>query len=572
MTEREELERLRRLRELEERERATTPRKTLTEVRKQLQREGGLLPRAEGEAISRKLGRQIGLTARAGYEGVMAIPGMIADAPFRVARALGADVPVPTERQGRMLSAIGLPEPATDTERIAGAGASAMAGTGGTIKLADMARSLVTSPAVQQTLSRLGMQPGMQVASAGAGGTSAQTAEERGAGPIGTMTAGLAGAMAPYALSQVGGRVLRPVGSFKSTEQKVLIDQAKRMGFKLTAGQETGNERLMAAESTMRRIPGGGEIQKLGTQNKRVLGAQALRTIGEQGDAVTPDVLSRADARIGNQFERVTKNATIRLGDDFVDDLARIEQEYVQVWNQSDQMGKVIDRAMNAATKGAISGEEYQRIRSALQREAVSKIKSGDANTGNALADLAEVLDDAAQKSIPEKLSNVLRDARKQWRNLLVLYDATTANITGKSGAGDLDPNALMNAVIKNRGRRVFAKTPLGGGDELADLARISTSIRDLIPSSGTAERMYWMSILGGGAGTVGGALIGGAPGAVIGQAAGVATPYLTTRAMMSDPLQAYLKHGYAPGAAQTLVNQRVPLSAIGSVTAEQNR
>lgn len=514
-----------------------------------------------------KVSRQLGLTARAGIEGLTAIPGMIADAPFRVARAAGADVPLPSEAQSGLLNKF-LPQPENATERVANIGASAIAGTGGMVKLSELGAK-AASPVVSQSLQQLGQQPGMQVLSAGTGGVSAGTAQERGAGPVGTTLAGIAGSLAPYAASQTAAKLLNPVQKFKSPEQTALINQAKKQGFKLTAGQETGNERLQAAESTMRRVPGGGEIQEIGFNNWKILNRNALKAIGEGGDAVTPEILSQADERIGSVFERVTKNATVALGDDFIDDLARVEQEHVAVWNKSDEIKAVLERALAAAEKGKVSGQEYQRIRSSLQKAAVAKISSGDANTGNALGDIAEALDNAAQRSIPENMVGELKNARKEWRNLLTLYDASTGNIAGKSGAGNLDPGALINAVVKNRGRKVFAKSPLGGGDELADLARTATAIRDLIPSSGTAERMYWMNALTGGGGSVAGSILAGAPGAAVGYGAGLATPYLATKAMMSDSMQAYLTKGIAPGLAKKLSNQQIPLSALTNVVGQ---
>ncbi len=518
-------------------------------------------PKAPERTTGQKIGRQLALTARAGIEGVTALPGMLADAPFQVANLFGANMRLPSQAQANLLNQVGFPQPENATERIANMGTSAMAGTGATVKLANLAGA-----------TRFAAQPGMQVLSAGTGGVSAQAAKEEGAGPVGTTLAGIAGSLAPYAAAQVGSRVLKPVGSFKTDEQVEIINQAKKQGFKLTAGQETGNERMQAAESTMRRIPGGGEIQRLAHDNWKVLNRNALRSIGESGDAVTPSVLSRADDRIGSEFERITRNANIRLGDDFIDDLARVEQEHVSVWNKSDQIKDVLDKAVGAATKGELSGQEYMRIRSSLQKEAVAKITAGDANTGQALGDIAEALDNAAQRSLSDRALADLKTARREWRNLLTLYDATTANIAGKSGAGNLDPGALVNAVVKNRGRRVFAKSPLGGGDELADLARTATSIRDLIPSSGTAERMFWMNALTGGGGSVLGATIGGSPGAAIGYAGGLAAPYVATKTMMSDPVQQYLKHGFAPGAAATLNARQVPLSAVGNVLANDER
>lgn len=72
--------------------------------------------------------RQAGLTARAGISGVTGLSGAIADVPFAVARAMGANVPLPSSEQQALMTRMGLPEPEGTVENIAQLGGAMLAG------------------------------------------------------------------------------------------------------------------------------------------------------------------------------------------------------------------------------------------------------------------------------------------------------------------------------------------------------------------------------------------------------------------------------------------------------------
>ncbi len=100
--------------------------------------------------------------------------------------------------------------------------------------------------------------------------------------------------------------------------------------------------------------------------------------------------------------------------------------------------------------------------------------------------------------------------------------------------SGDISPNKFMNVLKKREKNAVFYNR---GPQELTDLARIGKKfIGEQVPSSGTAERNYWMNLLGKAEPLnlgVLGALAGGAtgdPGVALGAAsanalAGMAIP-----------------------------------------------
>lgn len=142
------------------------------------------------------LDRQLGLTARAGVEGFAALPSMLAEIPRQALNLIpGVNFPPQQQAVSQLLSDIGLPQPETPVERIAGAGGQALSGAGGVIGAGKAISQF--APQLSQALTAA---PEIQALSAGAGGVGGQTAAEMGAGPVGQAAAALgAGLVAPAA-------------------------------------------------------------------------------------------------------------------------------------------------------------------------------------------------------------------------------------------------------------------------------------------------------------------------------------------------------------------------------------
>lgn len=528
--------------------------------------------KAAEPSLADRIKRQVMLTPRAladAATGMIALPGTILDA---VSGAVDSTGILPAKLQKFRsnellqagLDAIGLPKPETPVERVANLTAGGMAGAAGMARMGTALAANSINPTAARVGEVMAANPEMQIASGATGGAGSGVVRENGGGPMAQMAGGLAGAFVPAVAARAGAAVLRPVESFATPEQQALHAQAEKMGFTLSSGTKTDNGRLKSVESTLKNAPGGGEFQAIQRKNAEVMAQKALETVGETGTAVTPEVLSKATGRIGGVFNRIVGNNNIVLGDDFLNKLGDIESKYTAVWNKSDELAKVIDKALEATSTGVLTGKEYQNIRRALQVDSVAKIKAGDANSGKALSALAEALDDAAARSVPPKEMAEWNQARQQYRNLITLYDATTGNVNAKAGVGTLEPAQLANAVVNNRGRRVFARTPIGSGDDLVDLARVGAGIRDLVPNSGTAERNYWLHLLGGGTGAVLGAMAGGPAGAAVGQAAGVAVPFAASKAITSDVGRHYLERGFLPSLQGPLSRApTVPMDAL---------
>lgn len=224
-----------------------------------------------------RLGRQAGLTARAGVTGLTGLSSAGTNAAISGINALfGTDIP--RADVNATLSAIGLPEPENATERVAQDAAGAMAGAGGVAKLAQTAANPLVTSVGQRLAGILGMSPGVQVASAATGGSSAGLAREGGAGPVGQMAAGLAGGLGP-ALATAGGAaaVRGAVRGGEAGRQRVAdtVEAFQRGGTTPTVGQATGRPVLQGLETVLSQSPGSAGVmaRKAATQTDEIAGA-----------------------------------------------------------------------------------------------------------------------------------------------------------------------------------------------------------------------------------------------------------------------------------------------------------
>ncbi len=151
--------------------------------------------------------RQVGLTARAGLKAAAAVPAMLTDAVTGIYNA-GADAVqsvVGGQRGYRFkqqmplvenaLTQLGLPEPATPTERVAQDAASMMAGAGGMAKASDLA-ARGAAGITRNVLAQMAARPGVQIAGAGAAGMSGGSVREAGGSPMAQFAASLGGGVA----------------------------------------------------------------------------------------------------------------------------------------------------------------------------------------------------------------------------------------------------------------------------------------------------------------------------------------------------------------------------------------
>lgn len=385
-----------------------------------------------------------------------------------------------------------------------------------------------------RTLSAIGGGVGSEVARQATEGSKLEPYAQVAGGVFGAlMPSGIARAITPNAIS---------------AERQVFVDTLRNEGVPLTAGQTTGREGLRYAESSLGNAPlAGGRAAATMENQAEAFTRAALRRVGEDAPRATPEVIDGAFTRIGGQFEALAQRNSLPASPRLGNDLVRVEGEYnnlVSVANRAPVVANTIRDIGDEIARGGgrLSGEQYNAITSRLARQA--RGAGNDPQLREALHGIRNSLDDAMERSLFASGNSAdfaaWREARNQYRNLMVIERAATG--AGENAAqGLISPSQLRNATVAQN-RRGYAR---GQGD-FADLARAGEATMKPLPQSGTAPRAAAMavpSVLGAGIGSLFGGPAGAGLGAFIGSAAAGTAPGLTGRALMSAPMQAYLRN-----------------------------
>ena len=223
--------------------------------------------------------------------------------------------------------------------------------------------------------------------------------------------------------------------------------------------------------------------------------------------------------------------------------LADLEDEAKMVLEPSQfaPLKSQIDNILSkASSSGGIGGDAYQRIRTIAQE--LGKNPALSRFSGS----LRETIDSALERTAGQTDATALKDARKQYRNLMKVMDAVGTTETGDISIPRL---AAATSVKRERGAALRNK----GDAELARLARSAMTMREAFPQSGTAPRQQLQTIgnllAPGIAGATYGALQGESPTdatllALAGGALGIGSPAAAARLYQNNALRNYILQG----------------------------
>jgi len=311
----------------------------------------------------------------------------------------------------------------------------------------------------------------------------------------------------------------------------------------LTAGEVTGSKPLRYLEQHASDIPlSGGRARAQADRAAEQFTQATLRRAGINAPRATQDVIDTAFTTQGQTFDNLANNATLVLNRTDRRRMANAIQGYAGITPPSQRAPILqaffddVDRLIGQQA----SGQLYQRYRSIFE-QAARQVQQRDPALAHAFRGLRNVLDDAVERGLPANLRGQWQQARREYRNLLVVERASSA--AGENAAlGLISPAQLAAATKAIHGTRNFAR---GRGD-YAELARAGQAVMSPLPNSGTPARLAAQSI---GAGV--GGLFGGTPGALLAPIGSA----LAARAFTSAPVQRYL--GANARMAPTQINAR---------------
>ena len=409
----------------------------------------------------------------------------------------------------------------------------------------------------------LASQPVAQAASGAVGGAVGEATDN----PLLGVAASIA---APLGVAGLR-RAVSPVTMSLTPEEQRRAAIATQYGIQLTPGQQTGSRPLQALESSFAQLPfSSGRQNAIYDAQRTGFNRAALSKAGVNADRVSPEVIDRAFTDIGKRFDDLAARTTVRPDAQFSQDIAAVANNYgrrlpTDVAPVFNSYMADLDPLLQAAAKGQnpqIDGRTFQNISSNLARAARNARTRPELQ--EALNSLRGALDDALERSaaqganpqIPrlpgaggssDNLADEWREARRQYRNLLMIDEAAGAGTQADRAAGNLSFGAMRSAVDR-ADPRGFAR----GRGEMADIAQLGDFLAQKIPNSGTPERQAAMRIAQGGmgAGGLGGAMAFGAdPLLAAGLTAGaLAMPPILQGAMNSAAGRAYLTNQFLSG------------------------
>jgi hypothetical protein len=309
----------------------------------------------------------------------------------------------------------------------------------------------------------------------------------------------VAGGQAPAAALRIASPLAVPAG------RAATRDILRAEGVEPTAGEITGSRPLRTAESHLGNAPGSGSaFQRAKDVELQQYTAAALRRGGENVNindlhtGVEPDVVTRSFDRIAGNLERVATRLPIVRDQRLGDDITRINAELVAERLPQDSINRIVAQMENtwnafvpdARGRAVMDGGTYQahtRHGTPLQRA----IDDPDPNVAYYATRVRSALDDAMERTATgrgtrpgvgrQQALQDLRDARRQWYNMLVISRAIASNPDGL-----ITPQKLRQLLTSSDDKKI--QYAAGRGD-LNELTRAGTSMMQPIPNSGTAER-----------------------------------------------------------------------------------
>lgn len=322
------------------------------------------------------------------------------------------------------------------------------------------------------------------------------------------------GAMAGAIPGRVGNAML---GSLDPETARLAQAATTKYGIPLTAPQlAPENSVTRIGSNALDRLPFSG-AQEATAEQRGAWTRAVTNTFGEDAAKATPDVMNAARARIGDDFDTVAANTTLRVDPQFASDfhsvvnqagLVLTKPEFEVVQKQAANIFNKID-----PTTGTISGDTYQ----ALTRKGTPLDALGDSENPNlayAGRGLRDALDGMLQRSAPPQMQDLLTQARKQWAAM-----KTVQPLAAKAPTGDIPPALLAGRVNANTDNGMA----FGWGGDLGELARIGQRFLKEPGSSNTTERgLTYAAIGGAGAEALRAATGGMSPGEMMTSAIGI--------------------------------------------------
>lgn len=299
-----------------------------------------------------------------------------------------------------------------------------------------------------------------------------------------------AGRLMNVAGSSVGGAVGQKVGDklfgAAARARDALTPQTARLqklardaGMKVGVPELTENAGVKLVLDQLGRLPLSGSRAR-NEANVKAFNRALSREIGEDADAITPEVFAKAQGRIGAEFDRLTDELELPATPQLVQRLSAVADE-ADSFAVGD-LGRVLrnhisDLLSKADERGVIPGQAFKSFESRL-----SKKTTEPGEVGEYARQLLTQAREAAGEAMGGANKQAWQEANRQYANLMTIMP-----LVAKDAGQGISPQALLSrTTANNAGKRRMAS---GRGGDIGDLARIGQQFYRKPPDSGTADR-----------------------------------------------------------------------------------
>lgn len=332
-----------------------------------------------------------------------------------------------------------------------------------------------------------------------AGALARQPVLQTGMGVVGGGVAGatdnpLLGAAASLAVpvgASVARRAVTPFPSRLSPQETRLAAAAEREGVPLTPAQQTGSPGLRAAEDTMAKIPGSsGPMKTVVDEQRQQFNRAVLERAGVTAKDASPETIDRAFVVAGRNFDDLAARTVVNPDRQFVFDVEKAARDYGRrletnvapiFKSYTDDLEPLLQAVQKPGANPQIAGDVYKNIRSDLT---TSIRRTQDLQLKEALGGLVEALDGAMTRSTSGALNKEWKEVRRQYQALMTVDKAMQGGTQADRAAGNVPLSSLKSAVAQGD-RAGYSR----GRGQLNELSRVGDFIGQRTGDSGTATR-----------------------------------------------------------------------------------
>ncbi len=326
---------------------------------------------------------------------------------------------------------------------------------------------------------------------------------------------------------------------FENQLSKISQDNVKILrdaGVPIDVAQATGSQFLNRTKAALNDNPFtvGKEVE-FAAQQQSAYNKAIAKTMGEDADAITPDIIQNAKNRLGDVYDTLYNKYGSKISGQVYKDLAAIRDESTSVLPKGDETIKnIINDVINKASQNRsnLTGQQYQ-----AQKEILNKLSAQGGAMGLYAQEVKEALLSGLKNSIkdPNDIA-LLKQTNKQYGNMKKIEDVVL-----KDPQGNISPSLLSNSLAtKSKRNALYAEDK-----DLANLARAGKDIlQNKTPNSGTIARLSAQAAPALVGGAVYGAYQGDLKSAAEGAALGYAAPKLAQTILRNAKTSKYLEEG----------------------------